>query len=151
MGVGRLMVFDEFHDPNPPEPGMHEFALVAERAQGIRRRRAAWATRVASVVLLVGAGVAVHQVSEQRELRPVTTDATPSDATTPSETGSTLSLAGARTVRVAVTHALFGEGSIDRLVAAGAREVVSTDSIVHPSNVVPLAPSLADTLREGLA
>ena len=49
------MVFDEFHDPHPPEPGMHEFALVAERAQGIRRRRAAWATRVASVVLLVGA------------------------------------------------------------------------------------------------
>ena len=98
------MVFNEFHDPHPPEPGMREFALVAERAQGIRRRRAAWATRVASVVLLVGGGLAVYQVSSGPHTTPsgpVATDATPSNTTTASDiTASdsrpTLSLADAQ-------------------------------------------------------
>lgn len=50
---------------------------------------------------------------------------------------------GARQVHCLVTHALFCEGAIELLRAAGADSVVSTDSISHPSTRLHLAPILA--------
>jgi ribose-phosphate pyrophosphokinase len=58
-----------------------------------------------------------------------------------------LSAAGAREITVIVTHALFDSAVAERLRAAGATRVVSTDSVAHPSNAIPLAPILADALR----
>lgn len=55
--------------------------------------------------------------------------------------------AGARSVDLAVTHALFAEGAVDRLREAGVGEVWSTDCIVHPSNAIGVAPVLAGALR----
>lgn len=45
-----------------------------------------------------------------------------------------------------VIHPLFGAGAYEEILAAGARTVVSTDSIPHPSNAISLAPLLAPAI-----
>jgi ribose-phosphate pyrophosphokinase len=69
-------------------------------------------------------------------------------------TGRTLETAAAalrplrpQSVDVLVTHALFLEGALERLGAAGVGRVWSTDSIPHPTNRLALAPLLAEALR----
>ena len=43
-----------------------------------------------------------------------------------------------------VTHAVFSEDAYERLLAAGAQRVVSTDTIAHPAcNAIGMAPLLA--------
>lgn len=54
--------------------------------------------------------------------------------------------AGARSVDVAVTHALFAGDALQVMAEAGIGEVWSTDCIAHPSNAVPMAPLLAEAL-----
>ena len=54
--------------------------------------------------------------------------------------------AGAATVDVAVTHALFSGDAIQLMRDAGIGEVWSTDCIAHPSNVVSMASALAAAL-----
>lgn len=54
--------------------------------------------------------------------------------------------AGAASVDVAVTHALFADGALRLVREAGVRHLWSTDSIAHESNVVTLAPLLAQAL-----
>lgn len=55
--------------------------------------------------------------------------------------------AGAASVDVAVTHALFAGDAGQLLKAAGVGEVWSTDCIAHPSNAVRMAPAIADALN----
>lgn len=55
--------------------------------------------------------------------------------------------AGAASVDVAVTHALFVGDAIADLRAAGVRHVWSTDAVPHATSVVPLAPLLAAAVR----
>jgi ribose-phosphate pyrophosphokinase len=55
--------------------------------------------------------------------------------------------AGAATVDVAVTHALFVGDAFAELQRAGVRQVWSTDTVPHPSALVPIAPLLADAVR----
>ena len=62
-----------------------------------------------------------------------------------------LRAAGAASVDVAVTHALFGADTLGLLRAAGVDELWSTDSVPHPSNAVALAPALADAVSKVLA
>ena len=62
-----------------------------------------------------------------------------------------LCAAGAASVDVAVTHALFAGDAIDRVQAAGARQVWSTDCIPHPSNAVSIVPAVAQVLRDWAA
>jgi len=59
-----------------------------------------------------------------------------------------LRAAGAASVDVAVTHALFAGDAIDRVKAAGARHVWSTDCIPHPSNAVGIVPAVARVLSQ---
>ena len=54
--------------------------------------------------------------------------------------------AGAASVDVAVTHALFANDALKVILAAGVRKVWSTDCIAHESNVVAIASMLADAL-----
>jgi ribose-phosphate pyrophosphokinase len=68
-------------------------------------------------------------------------------------TGRTLeaalaALAPARpaSISVLVTHALFLEGAVERLRAAGVEHIWSTDSIPHATNRLGLAPLLAGAL-----
>lgn len=69
-------------------------------------------------------------------------------------TGRTLAAAarlalarGAASVDVFVTHAILGGDAAAELRLAGVRETWSTDSVSHASNVLPLAPLIADQLR----
>jgi ribose-phosphate pyrophosphokinase len=57
-----------------------------------------------------------------------------------------LHAAGAASVDLAVTHALFAGDALALIRAAGVGEVWSTDAIVHPSNAVSLAPLIAGAL-----
>ena len=54
--------------------------------------------------------------------------------------------AGAASVDVAVTHALFAEDALQIILDAGVDEVWSTDCIAHPSNVVNMDRTLADAV-----
>ncbi len=54
--------------------------------------------------------------------------------------------AGAASVDVAVTHALFAGDAGALLWDAGIRQVWSTDCIAHPSNAVSMASAIASTL-----
>lgn len=56
--------------------------------------------------------------------------------------------AGAASVDVAVTHALFAQDALQIIRDAGVREVWSTDCIAHPTNAVQMAPALAEALTE---
>jgi ribose-phosphate pyrophosphokinase len=56
--------------------------------------------------------------------------------------------AAAASIDVAVVHALMDAAATERLRAAGARRIVSTDSIAHPTNAAVLAPLLAEAVRE---
>lgn len=57
-----------------------------------------------------------------------------------------LYVAGAATVDVAVTHALFNGDAIKIIKQAGIHEIWSTDCIAHPSNVVSVLPDIAQAL-----
>jgi ribose-phosphate pyrophosphokinase len=54
--------------------------------------------------------------------------------------------AGAASVDVAVTHALFAGDALDVLRAAGVGEVWSTDCTSHASNAIDMAPVLSQAL-----
>lgn len=55
--------------------------------------------------------------------------------------------AGAASVDVAVTHALFADDALATMRNAGIGEIWSTDCIAHPTNAVAMAPALAHALR----
>ena len=67
------------------------------------------------------------------------------------EAAAALYACGARRVDAALTHALFAGDALERLRAAGVERIWSTDSIPHTSNVIALAPLLAEAMhRHGL-
>ncbi|MBW8470016.1 MAG: ribose-phosphate diphosphokinase [Thiobacillus sp.] len=58
-----------------------------------------------------------------------------------------LKAAGAASVDVAVTHALFADGAVRLIREAGAGQIWSTDSIPHASNAVSVVPAVAEALQ----
>jgi ribose-phosphate pyrophosphokinase len=73
-------------------------------------------------------------------------------------TGETLKAAarylcgeGARSVEIAVVHALISDDDLARLLDAGVSRLVSTDSCLHQTNAIGLAPLIARRLRRELA
>lgn len=56
--------------------------------------------------------------------------------------------AGAASVDVAVTHALFAGDALQLLAEAGIGQVWSTDCIAHVSNAVSMAPAIAAALAD---
>lgn len=63
------------------------------------------------------------------------------------EAAHLLRAAGAASVDVAVTHALFAEGAQALVQAAGVETIWSTDCIAHPTNAVSIAPAVAQALN----
>ncbi|GAB58287.1 ribose-phosphate diphosphokinase [Rheinheimera nanhaiensis] len=55
--------------------------------------------------------------------------------------------AGAASVDVAVTHALFAGDALALIKHAGVNRIWSTDCIAHPSNAISMAPVLAKALK----
>jgi len=58
-----------------------------------------------------------------------------------------LRAAGARSVDVAVTHALLDEDALARIHQAGVDAFWSTDAVAHPSNAVSIAAAVAGALQ----
>jgi len=58
---------------------------------------------------------------------------------------------GAADVQVVVVHALMAPGAEAALAEAGASRIVSTDTVPHPTNGIPLARLLAGALRQEAA
>lgn len=56
--------------------------------------------------------------------------------------------AGASTVDVAVTHALFSDDAIEHIKNSGVQNIWSTDTVAHPSNAVSVLPELAKALKK---
>lgn len=56
--------------------------------------------------------------------------------------------AGAQTVDVAITHALFADDAMALIQAAGIRHIWSTDTVLHTSNSVSIALMVGDTLKQ---
>ena len=54
--------------------------------------------------------------------------------------------AGAKTVDVAVTHALFDRQAEDVMMQAGIGQIWSTDCVLHASNAVTVMPVIAQEL-----
>ncbi len=63
------------------------------------------------------------------------------------EAAKLLLSAGATSVDVAVTHALFAGDALALIKAAGVNRVWSTDCIAHASNAISMAPLLAKALK----
>jgi len=57
---------------------------------------------------------------------------------------------GVQKVGAIVVHALLGDETCTRLARAGLDRLVSTDSIIHSSNEISLAPLLADKIAKSL-
>lgn len=55
--------------------------------------------------------------------------------------------AGASNVCCLVTHALFADGALELLHQVGIKDIWSSDSITHPSNVIHLADMFASQLQ----
>ncbi|GAA0630631.1 ribose-phosphate diphosphokinase [Halomonas beimenensis] len=81
--------------------------------------------------------------------RVVLMDDVASSGHTVARAAEALLAAGAASVDVALTHALFAGDALEVIRAAGVGEIWSTDCISHSSNVIPMAPVLAEAL-EGL-
>ncbi|MEW6647391.1 MAG: ribose-phosphate diphosphokinase [Pseudomonadota bacterium] len=60
---------------------------------------------------------------------------------------SQLKFRGAAAIHCLVTHALFADDATRQLHEAGIEQIWSADSISHPSNVIHLAPLLAQAVR----
>ncbi len=60
---------------------------------------------------------------------------------------SQLKFRGAGAIHCLVTHALFADDATRQLQEAGIEQIWSADSISHPSNVIHLAPLLAQAVR----
>jgi ribose-phosphate pyrophosphokinase len=63
------------------------------------------------------------------------------------EAATAVLAAGAASVDVAVTHALFVGDAWAQLQAAGVRHVWSSDAVPHATAVVPITPLLAEAVR----
>jgi len=108
--------------------GQHEFAVASKQRFGDREVR----------VTLPEADYQGRTV--------VLVDDVVSSGHTLAEAARGLRAAGAGTIHALVTHALFADGALELLAAAGIEQVWSSDSIPHPTNTVRLAPLLAAAL-----
>lgn len=79
--------------------------------------------------------------------RAVIVDDIASSGATLAATVRALRGAGIARVDVAVVHAIFAPGALARIRRAGARRIVSCDTIPHPTNAIPVAPLLAAALQ----
>ena len=67
------------------------------------------------------------------------------------QTVSRLREAGAARIDIGVVHALFDPVIAQKLRDAGACRIVSTTSVVHPTNTVDLSGLLANALKDEIA
>ena len=124
-----------------PDAESRQWVELAAREQGLDFMvctKVRHDDRRVDIALPDGAAVAGRAV--------VLLDDVASSGHTLAEAARQLRAAGAASVDVAVTHALFADGALELIHGAGVEQVWSTDCIAHPSNVVSVAPMLAAAL-----
>lgn len=87
--------------------------------------------------------VSVPEVDRWREHTPVLVDDIISTARTMIETLGHLRDADMRAAVCIGVHGVFAEGAYEDLLETGARRVVTSDTIAHPSNGITVAPGVA--------
>ena len=92
--------------------------------------------------------VSVPEVDRWRSYTPVLVDDIVSTARTMIETVSHLRRSGLAAPVCVAVHAVFAQRAFEDLRAAGAADIVSCDTIEHPSNRIALAPAIAASVRE---
>ncbi|MCW5660034.1 MAG: ribose-phosphate pyrophosphokinase [Burkholderiaceae bacterium] len=94
--------------------------------------------------------VSVPEVERWRSHTPVLVDDIVSTARTMIETVSHLRRAGLAAPVCMAVHAVFAQTAFEDLLAAGAADVVSCDTIRHASNRISLTAPVADAVRTRL-
>lgn len=92
--------------------------------------------------------VAIHFSALPTAARAVLVDDIASSGATLSAAARALRRAGFSTVDAAVVHAIFTPGAQTRISRAGVRHLVSCDTIPHPTNAIPVASLLADSVQD---
>ena len=92
--------------------------------------------------------VSVPEVDRWRSYTPVLVDDIVSTARTMIETVSHLRRSGLAAPVCVAVHAVFAQTAFEDLRAVGAADIVSCDTIEHPSNRIALAPAIAASVRE---
>ncbi len=92
--------------------------------------------------------VAIHFPTLPTATRAVLVDDIASSGATLSAAARALRHAGFSTVDAVVAHAIFAPGAQQRIARSGVRRLVSCDTIPHPTNAIPIAPLLAETVKE---
>lgn len=95
--------------------------------------------------------VSVPEVERWLSHTPVLVDDIVSTARTMIETVGHLRRAGLAAPACVAVHAIFAGSAFEDLRAAGAADIVSCDTVVHPSNRITLATSIGAGVREMLA
>lgn len=95
--------------------------------------------------------VTLQGVERWRSHTPVLIDETASTDDLMIQALRYLGHAGLRTPLCLVLHAIFGQAVYRNLRAAGAGEVVSSNTVVHPTNVIDLTPALAAAVKESIS
>jgi ribose-phosphate pyrophosphokinase len=91
--------------------------------------------------------VSVPEVDRWREHTPVLVDDIISTARTMIETLGHLRNVGMGAAVCIGVHGVFAEGAYEELLETGARRVVTSDTIAHPSNGITVAPGVARSVR----
>ena len=92
--------------------------------------------------------VSVPEVDRWRSYTPVLVDDIVSTARTMIETVGHLRRSGLAAPVCVAVHAVFAQTAFEDLRAVGAADIVSCDTIEHPSNRIALAPAIAASVRE---
>ncbi|MDP1741627.1 MAG: ribose-phosphate pyrophosphokinase [Polaromonas sp.] len=92
--------------------------------------------------------VSVPEVDRWRSHTPVLVDDIVSTARTMIETVGHLRRIGLAAPVCVAVHAVFAQTAFEDLHAAGAADIVSCDTISHPSNRIGLASAIASSVRE---
>lgn len=92
--------------------------------------------------------VSAPEVERWRDYTPVLVDDIVSTGRTMIETIGHLRRAGMAAPVCIAIHAVFSGSAARDLESAGAGQIVSCDTVVHPSNAISVAPDLASAVRE---
>jgi ribose-phosphate pyrophosphokinase len=95
--------------------------------------------------------VSVPEVERWRAHTPVLVDDIVSTGRTMAESIAHLRHAGLAAPVCVAVHAVFASQAFEDLLAAGAAQVISCDTIVHPSNRIALGAAIAAGVKELLA
>jgi len=92
--------------------------------------------------------VSAPEVSKWRDHTPVLVDDMISTAHTMMETVNHLTQAGLAAPVCVAVHGLFAASAYPDLLAAGARRVITCNTVPHPSNAIDVLPLLAEGVRQ---